>query len=60
MKLKMEIFKNIFLTNQGKDREAPNEGEVFVQKDLYNTLKKLIEIEREALNNGKNRKDAIL
>tara|TARA_B100000287_G_scaffold169449_1_gene159846 strand:- start:1272 stop:3131 length:1860 start_codon:yes stop_codon:yes gene_type:complete len=56
---KWKYSKNIFLTNQGKDREAPNEGEVFVQKDLYNTLKKLIETEREALNNGKNRKDAI-
>jgi len=56
---KWKYSKDIFLTNQGEEREAPNEGEVFVQKDLYNTLKKLVETEREALSNGKNRKEAI-
>ena len=56
---KWKYSKDIFLTNQGKEIESPKEGEVFVQKDLFNTLKKLIEIEREAISNGKNRKDAI-
>ena len=56
---KWKYSKDIFLTNQGKEIESPKEGEVFVQKDLFNTLKKLIEREREAISNGKNRKDAI-
>ena len=56
---KWKYSKDIFLTNQGKEIESPKEGEVFVQKDLFNTLKKLIETEREAISNGKNRKDAI-
>ena len=56
---KLKYSKEIFLTNEGKEREAPNEGEIFVQMDLYNTLKKLVETEREALLNGKNRKEAI-
>ena len=56
---KWKYSKSLFLTNQGIDREAPVEGEVFIQKDLYNTLNKLIETERLALENGKNRKEAI-
>ena len=56
---KWKYSKSLFLTNQGNDREAPVEGEVFIQKDLYNTLNKLIETERLALVNGKNRKEAI-
>jgi len=56
---KWKYSKDIFLTNEGKEREAPNEGEIFVQMDLYNTLKKLVKTEREALSNGKNRKEAI-
>ena len=56
---KWKYSKSLFLTNQGSDREAPVEGEIFIQKDLYNTLNKLIETERLALENGKNRKEAI-
>ena len=56
---KWKYSKNIFLTKPGKDREAPNEGEIFIQKDLRNTLLKLIETEKSALNKGKNRKEAI-
>lgn len=56
---KWKYSKNIFLTKPGKEREAPNEGEVFIQKDLRNTLLKLIETEKSALNKGKNRKEAI-
>ena len=56
---KWKYSKDIFLTNQGEEREAPNEGEVFIQKDLYNTLKKLVDTEKEAISSGKNRKEAI-
>ena len=56
---KWKYAKDIFLTNQGEEREAPKEGEIFVQKDLFNTLNKLVETEREALKSGKNRKEAI-
>ena len=56
---KWKYSKSLFLTNQGSDREAPVEGEVFIQKDLQNTLNKLIETERLALEKGKNRKEAI-
>ena len=56
---KWKYSKNIFLTKPGKEREAPNEGEIFIQKDLRNTLLKLIETEKSALKKGKNRKEAI-
>ena len=56
---KWKYSKNIFLTKPGEEREAPNEGEIFIQKDLLNTLLKLIETEKSALNKGKNRKEAI-
>ncbi len=51
--------KDVYLTHQGEDREAPYPGELFIQEDLYNTLSKLVEAEAEALSNGKNRKEAI-
>ena len=56
---KWKYSRDIFLTNQGEEREAPNEGEIFIQKDLYNTLKKLVDTEKEAISRGKNRKEAI-
>jgi gamma-glutamyltranspeptidase/glutathione hydrolase len=40
-------------------RAAPEAGEVFVQTDLADTLKKLVETERQALEAGKTRKEAI-
>jgi len=49
----------IFLTHQGAEREAPEPGEIFVQKDLAATLRKLVEAESSALKSGKNRKEAI-
>jgi gamma-glutamyltranspeptidase/glutathione hydrolase len=52
--------KKIFLTNlSNEDREAPYAGEIFVQEDLLNMLKKLVEAETKALKKGKSRKDAI-
>lgn len=51
--------QKIFLPHSGEEREAPHAGEIFVQEDLYQTLGKLVEAERTALANGKNRKEAI-
>jgi gamma-glutamyltranspeptidase/glutathione hydrolase len=52
--------KKIFLTHVGEKREAPEAGEIFVQKDLLQTLTKMVEAERMALKKGKTRKDAIM
>lgn len=51
--------KEVFLTHAGQKREAPEAGEIFVQKDLLNTLTKMVEAEQNALKAGKNRKQAI-
>jgi len=51
--------KNVFLTHPGEKREAPNAGEIFVQKDLAATIQKMIEAEQTALKKGKTRKEAI-
>lgn len=51
--------KKVFLTHPGEEREAPYAGEVFVQQDLLNTLRKLVETEQQALKKGKSRKEAI-
>ena len=50
----------VFLPHLGEKREAPETGEIFVQKDLLNTLTKLVEAERAARKKGKSRKDAIM
>ncbi|ANE50567.1 gamma-glutamyltransferase family protein [Flavisolibacter tropicus] len=52
--------KKVFLTHAGEKREAPEAGEIFVQKDLLQTLTKMIETERAALKKGKSRKEAIM
>lgn len=51
--------KEVFLTHPGEKREAPDAGEIFVQKDLLATLQKLVDAETTALKKGKNRKEAI-
>ncbi|MEL6254764.1 MAG: gamma-glutamyltransferase [Bacteroidota bacterium] len=51
--------KKVFLTHLGEEREAPHVGEIFVQKDLLNTLQKLVDAEAAALKVGKSRKEAI-
>ncbi|MCZ2459649.1 MAG: gamma-glutamyltransferase [Chitinophagales bacterium] len=51
--------KNVFLTHPGREWEAPEAGEIFVQKDLLETLRKMVEAEQDALKKGKSRKDAI-
>jgi gamma-glutamyltranspeptidase / glutathione hydrolase len=49
----------IMLTHPGQPREAPEPGEVFVQKDLAATFRKLVEAEKQARAAGKTRKQAI-
>jgi gamma-glutamyltranspeptidase/glutathione hydrolase len=51
--------KAVFLPHLGEEREAPHPGEIFVQLDLLNTLKNLVETEQQALAEGKSRKEAI-
>jgi gamma-glutamyltranspeptidase/glutathione hydrolase len=52
--------KKVFLTHPGEKREAPEAGEIFVQKDLLATLNKMVEAEQQALKNKKSRKEAIM
>ena len=56
---KWPYSKKVFLPHLDETREAPNAGEVFAQKDLLETLSKLVETERLALANGRTRKEAI-
>ncbi len=52
--------REVFLPHLGSEaREAPYPGEIFRQTDLLNTLQKLVEAERQALAQGKSRKEAI-
>jgi len=52
--------KALFLPHLGEKREAPEAGEVFVQKDLLATLTKMVETEQDALKHKKTRKEAIM
>ncbi len=52
--------KAVFLPHTGEKREAPEAGEIFVQKDLLETLTKMVAAEQDALKKGKNRKQAIM
>lgn len=56
---KWAYSKKVFLTHLGESREAPNAGEIFVQKDLLATLQKLVDAEKKALAQGKSRKEAL-
>ena len=49
----------VLLTHPGEKREAPEAGEIFVQKDLLATLQKMVDAEQAALKKGKSRKEAI-
>jgi len=51
--------RELFLPHLGEEHEAPYPGEIFRQPDLAATLRKLVEAEREALDQGKSRKEAI-
>ncbi len=52
--------KAVFLPHAGAAREAPEAGELFVQKDLAATLRKLVEAEQKALASGKSRREALM
>lgn len=52
--------KAVFFPHLGATREAPEPGEIFVQKDLLETLNKLVAAEQDALKKGKKRKEAIM
>ncbi len=56
---KWKYSRDVMLPNLGKDHEAPEIGEVFKQRDLESTLRKLVEAEARALATGKTRKEAI-
>ncbi len=51
--------KAVFLPHPGASREAPEAGEIFVQKDLLATLTRMVEAEQDALRHHKSRKEAI-
>ncbi len=51
--------KKVFLTHQGQAREAPEPGEIFVQTDLLQTLKKMVDAEQQALKHKNSRREAI-
>jgi gamma-glutamyltranspeptidase/glutathione hydrolase len=51
--------KAVFLPHAGEAREAPVAGEMFVQRDLAATLRKLVEAEQQALAAGKSREEAL-
>ena len=50
----------VFLPHSGEKREAPQAGEIFVQKDLLATLNKMVEAESKALKQGKTREQALM
>lgn len=52
--------KAVFLPHLGQQHEGPAPGEIFVQKDLLATLKKMVEAEADALKGGKSRQQAIM
>ncbi len=49
----------VLLPHPGEAYEAPRAGEIFRQSDLAETLKKLVEAERQALAAGKTRREAL-
>jgi len=51
--------REIMLTHPGSAHPAPEAGEIFVQKDLAGTWRKLVDAEQQALQQGKTRKQAI-
>lgn len=56
---KWKYSPSIMLTHQAGAKEAPEPGELFVQRDLAATWRKLVDAERAALRAGKSRKQAI-
>jgi len=56
---KWPYSKKVLLPHLGEEHEAPHAGEIFRQGDLLDTLKKMVEAEQKALEEGKSRKEAI-
>jgi len=56
---KWPYSKKVLLPHLGEEHEAPHAGEIFRQADLLDTLKKMVEAEQKALEEGKSRKEAI-
>ncbi|HEX2721420.1 MAG TPA: gamma-glutamyltransferase, partial [Gemmatimonadaceae bacterium] len=56
---KWKYSRELYFTHPGAAREGPEAGEIFVQKDLAATLRKLVDAEQQALKAGKSRKEAI-
>ncbi len=52
--------KKVLLIHPGASREAPEAGEIFVQKNLLATLTKMVEAEKAARQKGKSREDALM
>ncbi len=50
----------VFFPHAGEKREAPEPGEIFVQKDLLETLTKMVDAEQAALKKKKTRRQAIM
>ena len=50
----------VFFPHAGEKREAPEAGEIFVQKDLLATLTKMVEAEQNALKKKMSREQAIM
>ncbi|MEO8577839.1 MAG: gamma-glutamyltransferase, partial [Gemmatimonadales bacterium] len=56
---KWPYSRALYFTHPGQTNEGPEPGEIFVQRDLGVTLRKLVETEQNALKAGKSRKEAI-
>ncbi|MFO7767780.1 MAG: gamma-glutamyltransferase [bacterium] len=54
-----DYSREVFLPHAGEEHEAPRPGELFRQPYLEATLRKLVEAEAAALEEGKSRKEAI-
>jgi gamma-glutamyltranspeptidase/glutathione hydrolase len=54
-----KVFLPHLREDNSQERAAPFPGEIFRQTDLLATLQKLVDTEREALESGKSRKEAI-
>lgn len=52
--------RELFITHPGEAQETPVVGEIFVQKNLLETLQKMVDAEQLALNEGKSRQEAIM
>jgi len=50
--------QSVFLPHLGEKREAPEAGEIFVQKDLLNTLTKVVAAEQQSMKKRSNLKSA--